>query len=216
MLELFLEGGRSRTGKLLPPKTGLLHMIVDAALGVKTRSVRFVPVSIGYERIVETSSYEHETSGGEKQKEDAAGLLKTTQVLRHKYGRITVQFGEALGLEGLKSELGLPAEGELSAATKRALVTRLANRTMDEINRVTAVTAGSLTALAILSDRRRSVAHEELIVRCEKLVRMLHEMGARSPRAPRSAASCAPIDRRSGDVVREADMLEVHSSGRHQ
>jgi glycerol-3-phosphate O-acyltransferase len=214
MLELFLEGGRSRTGKLLPPKTGLLSMIVDAALGVKNRSVRFVPVSIGYERIVETSSYEHETSGGEKQKEDATGLLKTTQVLRHKYGQITVQFGEALSLDGVKHELGLAPESELTAATSRALVTRLANRTMDEINRVTAVSPGALTALAILSDRRRSVAHEELIVRCEKLVRVLHQMGARiTPRTAIRGELRAESIAEAVTLFVEADMLEVHFPG---
>ncbi|MGD8863124.1 MAG: 1-acyl-sn-glycerol-3-phosphate acyltransferase [Myxococcales bacterium] len=184
-LELFLEGGRSRTGKLLEPKFGLLSMIVDAALSVKNRPVHFVPVSIGYERIVETGSYEHELSGGEKQKEDAAGLLKSTEVLRHRYGRINVQFGQELSIESTREELGYDAVGELAPPKRRAVVTRLANRTMDEINRVTAVTPGALTALALLSDRRRSVAHEELMVRCQKLVRMLHAMGARI--TPRTA-----------------------------
>src|SRR5690349_20093715 len=55
-LELFVEGGRSRTGKLIEPKYGALGMIVDAALSVQRREVYFVPISIGYERIIETRS----------------------------------------------------------------------------------------------------------------------------------------------------------------
>ena len=58
-------------------------------------------MSIGYERIVE--SYEQELSGGEKTREDAAGLLKSSEVLRHRYGRINLQVGEiphALGRAG--------------------------------------------------------------------------------------------------------------------
>ncbi len=106
-IELFLEGGRSRTGKLLAPKFGLLNMIVDAALGVSQRRAYFVPVSIGYERVVEAGSYERELSGGEKSKEDAAGLLKTTEVLRHRYGRINLQFGQILTLDEIREELGL-------------------------------------------------------------------------------------------------------------
>src|SRR5690606_12130569 len=70
-IELFLEGGRSRTGKLLDPKFGLLNMIVDAAQGVPAQTVRFVPVSIGYERVVEADSYQRELTGGEKKKEEA-------------------------------------------------------------------------------------------------------------------------------------------------
>ena len=216
MLELFLEGGRSRTGKLLAPKFGLLGMIVDAALGVTNRTVHFVPVSIGYERVVETGSYEHELSGGEKEKEDASGLLKTTAVLRHRYGRITVQFAPALTLESMRHEVGLPADSELNEAGRRTLVTRLANRTMDEINRVTAVTPGALTALAILSGRSRSVAHEELIVRCEQFVRVLHSMGARiTPRTAYGAQLREESIREAVSMFVEADMLEVHIPGEH-
>jgi glycerol-3-phosphate O-acyltransferase len=216
MLELFLEGGRSRTGKLLPPKFGLLGMIVDAALGVKDRKVAFVPVSIGYERIVETGSYEHELAGGEKEKEDAAGLFKTTGVLRHRYGRITVQFGSALSLDNMRSELGLPIGTELNEAGTRALVTRLANRTMDEINQVTAVTPGALAALALLSGHTRSLAHEELIERCAKLVRSLHGMGARIPaRTANNGELRAESIHEAVQMFVEADMLEVHIPGEH-
>lgn len=214
VLELFLEGGRSRTGKLLPPKFGLLTMIVDAALGVKNKPVHFVPVSIGYERIVETGAYEQEMSGGDKQKEDAAGLLRTTAVLRHRYGTITVQFGEELTLEGMRSELGLPLETELGPATRRALVTRLANRSMDEINRVTAVTPGALAALVLLSGRRRSLAHEELLSRCAKLVRVFDSAGARiAPNTAVDGVLRAESIREALQLFVDADMLEVHIPG---
>lgn len=74
-LEVFLEGGRSRTGKLLSPKLGLLSMIVDGALAAGKR-VYFCPISIGYERIVEEKSLVRELTGGEKRKEDVRGLLR--------------------------------------------------------------------------------------------------------------------------------------------
>jgi glycerol-3-phosphate O-acyltransferase len=212
MLELFLEGGRSRTGKLLEPKFGLLAMIVDAALGVHNQPIHFVPVSIGYERVVETSSYEHELSGGEKHKEDAKGLLKSTEVLRHRYGRITVQFGAALTLDGLRQEIGVAGSSALNADSRRALVTRLANRAMDEINRVTAVTPGALAALAILSSRRRSVAHEELVVRCEKLVGVLHGMGAHvTARTAQAGVLRAGAIGEAIQMFVTAGMLEVHT-----
>src|SRR6185503_5978035 len=97
-IEFFLEGGRSRTGKLLPPKLGLLNMVVEAAMAVPNKELFFVPVSIGYDRLVEGSSYVRELTGGEKQDEDARGLLKTTGLLRGRYGRLNIQFGEILSL----------------------------------------------------------------------------------------------------------------------
>src|SRR5690606_35574081 len=145
-LELFLEGGRSRTGKLLAPKFGLLSMVVDAALAVPQQTTSFAPVSIGYERVIEAASYERELTGQDKQKEDAAGLLKSTGLPRHRYVRRTIQGGNVASLADLRRELGVPVSGALAPAKRRALVNRLDKRMMDEINRVTPVTPGALTA----------------------------------------------------------------------
>ncbi len=79
-LEFFLEGGRSRTGKLLSPKVGLLSLVVDAALGVE-RPVYFVPISIGYERVVEEKAFVSELTGGEKKQEDMRGLLASANAI---------------------------------------------------------------------------------------------------------------------------------------
>ncbi len=211
-MELFLEGGRSRTGKLLKPRVGLLSMLVDAALAVPNREVVFVPISIGYERIVESSSYGKELLGGDKKKEDAAGLLKSTEVLRHRYGRINVQFGQHLTIKRMSDELGY-ADGALHSPPKRrAVVNRLANRSMDEINRVTAVTPGSLTALALLSDERRGTSHEELVLRCERLLSVLRSAGARI--TPRTVDGDTLREEAVYEAVQmfvEGEMLETHS-----
>lgn len=177
-IELFLEGGRSRTGKLLPPKFGLLSMIVDAALSVPQQHVSFVPVSIGYERVIEAGEYQRELSGGEKKREDAAGLFKTSEILLHRYGRINLQVGQILSLSDIRQELGLDAT-TLRPAQRRQLVTRLGNRVMDEINRVTAVSPGALTALALLSYRGRGLTHGELLDRCEHLLQVCSRENAR-------------------------------------
>lgn len=178
-IELFLEGTRSRNGKLLEPKFGLLNMIVDATLASPRKKVHFVPVSIGYERVIEARAYEHELTGGEKQKEDAAGLLKTPEVLRHRYGRINLQVGQILKLGDIKRELGIDDSTAARPAKRRALVTRLGNRVMDEINRVTAVTPGALTALALLSHRETGIEHAELVDRCQHLLDVCLSVDAR-------------------------------------
>jgi glycerol-3-phosphate O-acyltransferase len=213
-IELFLEGGRSRTGKLLPPKFGMLNMIVDAALAVPQRTTYFVPVSIGYERVIEAGSYERELSGGEKKKEDAADLLRTPEILRHRYGRINLQIGEILSLDGLRSDLGLGSE-TLTPAKRRAVVTRLSNRVMDEINRVTAVTPGALTALALLSHTRRGIALSELVERCSKLLGVLRELEARvSPALATSSGALRPdAIREAAQMFLEAELLAVHRPG---
>jgi glycerol-3-phosphate O-acyltransferase len=208
-LEMFLEGGRSRTGKLLAPKFGLLKMVVSAALAEPQRPVCFVPISIGYERVVD--SYEDELGGGEKAKEDAAGLLGATGVLASRYGRISLQFGQILTLEHVRSDLGLPA-GPLSPAKQRALVTRLGNRVMDEINRVTAVSPGALTALALLSYHRRGQTHEKLLARCGRLLTTLLQLGARTIPALVQANGALRADaiREAAQMFADGELLHVH------
>ena len=213
-MEVFIEGGRSRTGKLLRPQMGLLSMLVDGALQIQNRPVYFIPVSIGYERIVEASSYEQELSGGEKHKEDAAGLLKSTEVLRHRYGRINIQFGRELLLSDICKEIKVRPNAQMASTDRRALVTRLANRTMDEINQVTAVTPGALTAMALLSDKRRSVSHEELLERCQRLLGVLTSYGARvTPRTGTAGQVREEAVREAVQLFVDADLVEAHEPG---
>ncbi|HKQ69138.1 MAG TPA: 1-acyl-sn-glycerol-3-phosphate acyltransferase [Polyangiaceae bacterium] len=184
-IEFFLEGGRSRTGKLLPPKLGLLNMVVEAALAVPHKKVHFVPVSIGYDRLVEGSAYVRELTGGEKQKEDATELLKTTRVLRGRYGRLNIQFGDILSLSDIRSngDEARPAshdpERPLTPAKRRAMVTRLAHRVMSEINRATAVTPGAVVAMALLNHPRHGMSGGELVATSDRLTQMLKRQGAR-------------------------------------
>jgi glycerol-3-phosphate O-acyltransferase len=227
-LEFFLEGGRSRTGKLLPPKLGLLSIVVDAVLGAEAqgpgesagRKVWFCPISIGYERLVEEKSYVHELSGGEKQKEDVGGLFRAAESALGRYGRLNVQFGELLTLDGVLRELG-ETKRPLTPARRRALVTRLAYRAMNEINRVTAVTPSALVASALLTHGKRGLPHAELVAACERLARILHGEGARftpTLRAP-AAEAAADVVLRSGaireacELMLRAGHVEVHRPG---
>ncbi|MBX3126956.1 MAG: 1-acyl-sn-glycerol-3-phosphate acyltransferase [Polyangiaceae bacterium] len=214
-IELFLEGGRSRTGKLLTPKYGLLSMIVDAADAVEQRTTYFVPVSIGYERVIEAASYQRELTGGEKRKEDARELLKTPEVLRHRYGRINLQFGELLSLAQIRDELGLEPGSRLTPAKRRAVVTRLGNRVMDEINQVTAVTPGALTALSLLCHERRGLPYAELVERSARLLGRLRAEGARvtpTTQTPGGTLRAEAI-REAVEMFRDAELVEVHLPG---
>lgn len=228
-LEFFLEGGRSRTGKLLPPKLGLLSIVVDAVLGAQAaagenhgRKVYFCPISIGYERLVEEKSYVRELSGGEKKKEDVGGLFRAAESALGRYGRLNVQFGELLTIDGVLAELGETAR-PLTPPRRRALVTRLAYRAMNEINRVTAVTPSALVATALLTHAKRGLPHGELVDACERIARILRGEGARftpslvSPDAQAEAGSAVVL--RSGAIREACELLlraghvEVHRPG---
>jgi glycerol-3-phosphate O-acyltransferase len=186
MIEFFLEGGRSRTGKLLPPKVGLLSMVVSAALQLDRRHVTFMPVSIGYERVMEEKAFEQELSGQKKRKEDATALLRASGVLRDRWGRVNIQFGTPLHLGPIREALGASSD-PVPAELQRSIVTRLAHQVMNEINRATALTPGSLVALALLSAGRRGVSYEDLVTQCQRLVKTLLRLGART-----TPSLCAP------------------------
>ncbi|MCB9591918.1 MAG: 1-acyl-sn-glycerol-3-phosphate acyltransferase [Sandaracinaceae bacterium] len=209
-VEFFLEGGRSRTGKLLPPKLGLLSMVLDA--GLRLPSLSFVPISIGYERVIEQGAYTHELSGGEKRPESVGGLLRTPRVLRSRYGRLYIQFGQIFELKDLLEEAahlrGADADAdtrELRPPERRALINRIAHRVTYEIDRATIVTPAALVASALLSHERRGMTHEELVERCATLLAALQRQGARIARTVMrdDPQLVAPRDRDAeGDTAR--------------
>ncbi len=221
-LEFFLEGGRSRTGKLLSPKLGLLSIVVDAAIGVPTRTTWFCPVSIGYERFVDEKALVHELTGGEKPKEDARALMGTLELMLGRYGRLSVQFGKPMSLaEVLRDSEPESKREDLACLTppkRRALITRLAYRVMNEINAVTAVTPGSLVAMALLAHDRRGLPHADLLASCERLARTLKGEGARfSPalagRPGDGRLVRASALRESIDLFVRAEHVEAHRVG---
>jgi len=98
-IEYFIEGGRSRTGRLLQPMTGMLSMTVRSFLRDPGRPVVFLPVYFGYERVVEGATYVGELSGKPKEKESVRGLLRALRMLRERFGRVHVNLGEPIALE---------------------------------------------------------------------------------------------------------------------
>jgi glycerol-3-phosphate O-acyltransferase len=117
-----------------------------------------------------------------------------------------------LTLSDLREDLGLPADLALSPAKRRALVTRLGNRVMDEINRVTAVTPGALTALVLLTHPRRGLPHEDLIDRAQKLLGVLRRLDARvAPSLLTGSGTLRPEALREAvQMFIDAGYLEAH------
>jgi glycerol-3-phosphate O-acyltransferase len=217
--EFYLEGGRSRTGKLLFPKTGLFSMQVDAWLEGAAEDVLFVPVSIDYERLMEARAYARELAGGEKRKEDARALWRARKVLRRRFGRLYIQFEEPISLRALAAErlgplaasltladvmdapaaaAGAPDEGaRRDADPRRQLVQALANHAAYRINRAITITPVGLVAAGLLSHVRRGLAAGELARRVELLRYVAADAGARFahglPGAPSDPLRPGPI-----------------------
>jgi glycerol-3-phosphate O-acyltransferase len=181
-LEYFIEGGRSRTGRLLSPRTGMLSMTVRSYLRDPKRPVMFMPVYFGYERIVEGSTYIGELSGQPKQKENVFVLLKSiVSVLRSKFGKVHVNLGQPIALDDLLQKhnpnwRSSPAEnGDPRAGWIAEAISDLAVRINTEINAAAAVTPINLVAMAILATPRQALPELDLVRQLELYQRLLRD-----------------------------------------
>jgi glycerol-3-phosphate O-acyltransferase len=180
-LEYFIEGGRSRTGRLLSPRTGMLSMTVRSYLRDPRRPVKFMPVYFGYERIVEGRTYIGELSGQPKQKESVFVLFKSiVAVLRSKFGKVHVNLGRPIDLDALLQKhhphwRSQPAEGEDSSGWIGHAIAELAVRINTEINAAAAVTPINLVATAILATQRQALPEVDLIRQVELYQRLLRD-----------------------------------------
>jgi glycerol-3-phosphate O-acyltransferase len=173
-LEYFIEGGRSRTGRLLSPRTGMLSMSVRAYLRDPKRPVVFMPVYFGYERIVEGRTYIGELSGQPKEKESVLGLFKAVvSVLRSKLGKVHVNLGEPIPLDAVLSRRNPdwrdahPNDSESRSGWVSDAVGDLAARINIEINAAAAVTPINLVAMAILATPRQALPEVDLVRQVE-------------------------------------------------
>jgi glycerol-3-phosphate O-acyltransferase len=178
-LEYFIEGGRSRTGRLLSPRTGMLSMTVRSHLRDPKRPVVFVPVYFGYERIVEGRTYIGELSGRPKEKESILGLLRTLPALRRKFGKVHVNMGEPIALDALLQDHNprwrsdVIDDDELRSAWIGNAIGDLAARIATGINAAAAVTPVNLVAMAMLATPRQALPEADLVLQLELYQQLL-------------------------------------------
>ncbi|MEN8151819.1 MAG: 1-acyl-sn-glycerol-3-phosphate acyltransferase, partial [Planctomycetota bacterium] len=164
-LEWFLEGGRSRTGKLRPPMLGMLSYVVDTYLRGIVDEVVFIPVSIAYDQISDIGSYASEQLGGAKDKESFAWAIRTIGNLRRRYGAIHVRFGEPLALTDT-----LNPNTDLTTERGRYIVPKMAFEISNRINDVTPITPISLVTLALLSRPDQGLTIDEAVEALEPFI----------------------------------------------
>jgi len=185
-IEYFIEGGRSRTGRLLQPRTGMLAMTVRSYLREPRRPVVFVPVYFGYERLVEGRTYIGELSGRPKEKESVLSLLRAIPALRSRFGKVYVSFGEPLALDGeilrhAPDWSRRPAGADDRPAWLAPLVAELAKAIMVRINAAACVTPINLVGLVLLAMPRQSMGEADLVRQLELYASLLRQ----APYSPR-------------------------------
>lgn len=154
-LEWYIEGGRSRTGKLRTPSYGLLSYAADALAAGKSDDIYLIPTSINYDHVIEVAAYTAEQQGVTKEKETFGWLLKSVRALRRRYGDIHVRFAEPISMRSL-------IDPTRTGAGRRRNLHELATRVCRRINRVTPVTPSSLAAAALLAGPDEGLSHPDL------------------------------------------------------
>ena len=200
----FPEGGRSRSGRLLPLKTGMLSMVVEAVLRNPEKPVIIVPVYVGYDRVVEVGTYIKELSGKSKRKESISSFFSLPKVLKQNWGHAYINFGTPLDLTKTLEENG-PHLGEGLAVEKplglQSYVSSLAHNLACAINSVAVVTKSGLTSLALLSIPQKAMPEEELL----GLIECLRYLGEKSHQSPGLVWPNGGI----GEYLQEAEDLGV-------
>ncbi|MDG2307293.1 MAG: 1-acyl-sn-glycerol-3-phosphate acyltransferase [Candidatus Binatia bacterium] len=180
-MEFFIEGGRSRTGKILTPKLGMLGGVVRAFLQGGRRDLYLVPISIHYGRIAEESAYDAELSGEAKQKENFGALLRARSVLTQRNGTVYVTFAEPRSMKALLGDrMQRFAEGEGDPEVEeeqRRFVQKLGFQILRDVNDVAVVGATSLSSTVLLSSPRGARGHEEFARFSQMLAELLRWKG---------------------------------------
>ena len=166
-VEYFVEGGRSRTGRTLQPKTGMLAITLRSYLRNHRLPIVFVPVYIGYERVLEGRTYLGELRGAEKKKESFLDLFKVLGALKQRFGQVNLNFGEPIKLDQfLDKQQPNWKEQDLAPQYRPEWLTQTTNNLAVEvakhINDAASVNPVNLVALALLSTSKLAIDEQAL------------------------------------------------------
>ncbi len=210
-LEYFIEGGRSRTGRLMAPKGGMIAMTVRAFLRAPRRPVVFQPVYIGYEKLIEGKSYLDELTGQPKAKETIWALLRgVLEVLRSHYGKVTVNFGEPVRMDDVLA--ATDPEWRAQMAEEKPtwfsdVVDELAQRIQVNINRAADVNPINLLAIALLSTPKHAMAESDLLAQLALSKKLL----AALPYSDR--VTVTPMD--PSEIIAYGEKIDVLTRRKH-
>lgn len=162
-IEWYMEGGRSRSGKLNPPRIGLLSYVLGSLRRGKSDDIQLIPVSIAYDQIQDVPDYALEAQGRTKEEESIGWLVRAVRSLRRRYGDIHIRFGEPVSVRSVID--GIDEGDETSTGLQK-----LAFEVMYRIGRATPVTPTAVVSIALLAARGRARTADELSEDCARLI----------------------------------------------
>lgn len=176
-LEFFVEGGRSRTGKMLAPKIGLLSLLMDTFGKNNWDDMTFVPIYIGYDRVLEERAYINEIEGGKKTPENLKNVIKARKFLKKKYGKIYLNFHEPFSLKEYlrqqEKQSSIPA-----AADSKTLYSEFGKKLIGAINQVSLITPHAVIASAILNCGQKRFYYNQLMAHVDTYMNYLLSQNA--------------------------------------
>lgn len=167
-IEYFVEGGRSRTGRLLPPKTGMLAMTIHSNMRASGKPIAFIPTYFGYERLMEGGTYVGEMSGKPKESESVWGILKAARKIERIFGKVHVSFGEPIFLDQYlrahgADKIKVTDNNEPLTPEARLVVDDVAESIMRNINRAAVLNPVTLLSLVLLATPKHALDEETCI-----------------------------------------------------
>ncbi|WP_281647898.1 glycerol-3-phosphate 1-O-acyltransferase PlsB [Parendozoicomonas sp. Alg238-R29] len=180
--EFFVEGGRSRTGRTLRPKTGMLAIMLRSYLRSHSKPIALVPVYVGYEKVLEASTYMGELRGAQKKKESPLDIFRTVAALKENFGNAFVNFGEPIKLGEFLDQVQpdwqkQEYDEEYRPAWLRDATNTLGTAVASSINNAAAINAVNMVGTALLNTPRMALGEEELVL----LLNALNILMARVP-----------------------------------
>lgn len=194
-IEYFIEGTRSRTGRLLHPKAGMLAMTVRSYLNERSKPLVFLPSSLNYEKLMEGASYKNELGGKGKKKESIGGLFKTLKLLKEDYGRLTVNFSEPIELDHIldkhKADWRVT---KLDVKEKpkwfKNVVSEAGTQILTKINEASHVNPINLLAVTLLSTPNRAASEANLKAQIELYKKIILDL----PYSDRTTVTSLSVD----------------------
>jgi len=171
MIEFFIEGGRSRTGKVVQPKMGMLKYLIEAIDEGYNKDLVFVPITVNYDRILEENSYLKELKGKEKSKESTSGFLKSGKLLTRKYGSVYMEFNDFFTLGEIREKF----LKEKNISDIDLLTEELGYYIVKKINEIVIVTPFSITTAALLDTAARGFTRESIKRKIETILSYLRK-----------------------------------------
>jgi 1-acyl-sn-glycerol-3-phosphate acyltransferase len=182
-LEFFIEGTRSRYGKTLSPKLGVLSIVTDTVFDSKIKNLTVLPITMSYERVIEGETFPFELLGEEKKKESLGRLIGALNILKMSFGRVYIEFCEPINLQDYVNQHKVEAKNpEFNPFNKikdrKAIVDKLGNEVVYRLNENLVILPTSMVASLVLL-YRKGINVEALVNRIEWLKNQILQRGGR-------------------------------------